>query len=106
MNIASVGSPDSINRSDSWSLTESEESASPLEVRHDLGKYVMALLHRGLLRGDVASCAQIRSPTEIETASKSLFYVVLQNVSLLPTCNVGTVVGNETNIVAMNGRSD
>src|SRR6516165_8240753 len=45
-----------------------------------------------ILRGDIASCAQIRSPTEIETASKSRFYIVLQNVSLLPTCNVGTVV--------------
>ena len=30
MSIASVGSLDSINRSDSWSLTESQESASPL----------------------------------------------------------------------------
>src|SRR5215471_9357923 len=63
------------------------------QMRHDLGKYVMALLHRGqILRWDIASCARIRSPTEIETASKSLFYIVLQNVSLLPTCNVGTVV--------------
>ena len=63
------------------------------QMRHDLGKYVMGLLHRGqILRGDIASSAQIRSPTEIDTASKSLFYIVLQNVSLRPTCNVGTVV--------------
>jgi hypothetical protein len=62
-------------------------------MRHDLGKYVMALLHRReILRGDIASYARIRSPTEIETASKSLFYIVLQNVSLHPTGNVGTVV--------------
>src|SRR5215470_8326570 len=68
------------------------------QMRHDLGKYVMALLHRGqILRWDLASCARIRSPTEIETTSKSLFYIVLQKVSLHPTCNVGTVVMEQFN---------
>jgi hypothetical protein len=53
----------------------------------------MAFVHRAN-PGDwgVAWSARIPTTIEIETASKSQFGLVVQNVSINPTSNVGTAV--------------
>ena len=52
MSMASLGSLDSINRSDSWSLTESEESASPLlEQDADVAQSPFIPKRERLMRG-------------------------------------------------------
>jgi hypothetical protein len=59
----------------------------------------MAFVHRAN-PGDwgVARSARIPATIEIETASKSQFSLVVQNVSVNPTSNVGTAVHQTKNI--------
>src|SRR4029077_2281143 len=69
------------------------------QMLHDLGKDVMTFRHRALPRdGEVARCARIPARVGIETASNSMFFFVIQYITVYRPTNVGTLVRRSSSL--------